>query len=320
MKGFYRLAKMVCNKIFPNESEIKPFFTCAIYGLLCKFKNYPEIVCDLFFNTDFYLENDTVSNILKKYEIDIEFEDEDGEDTRTFAVSNQGHLFIYDEKWDSINYAKANPFVVCSLKDVTIVKILNSFCHEIAHLVKGELLNYDIYSKGQITDYYMRTGFAHYLYRYNSKKDSLTEKQYFSYFDEAINVIQTTDIMKEILNLKNITDDPKILEFLDTLDRDEMIDDHGYEEIVETVRKLWDIDEIKKIIEENLVDGRIENTVYRINRILNDKAGFKKLCDIIDNIALYYEDDSKGLFLDKQYDKFDRITSKIRKKTRKEIK
>ena len=75
MEGFYRLAKMVVNKMFPEDNDIKPFFICAIYGLLCKFKNYPDIVCDLFLNTDFYLENDTISNILEKYEIEFEFED-----------------------------------------------------------------------------------------------------------------------------------------------------------------------------------------------------------------------------------------------------
>ena len=55
MEGFYRLAKMVVNKMFPEDNDIKPFFICAIYGLLCKFKNYPEIVCDLFLNTSFYM-------------------------------------------------------------------------------------------------------------------------------------------------------------------------------------------------------------------------------------------------------------------------
>lgn len=313
MEGFYRLAKMVVNKMFPEDNDIKPFFICAIYGLLCKFKNYPDIVCDLFLNTDFYLENDTISNILKKYEIEIEFEDEDDEHTRTFAVSCQGHLFVYDEVWDSINYAKSNPFVICSLKDVTIVKILNSFCHEMAHLIKGKLLNYGIYQNENITDYYMRTGFAHYLYRYNSKKDTLTENQHFSYFDEAVNTIQTTEIMKEILNLENITDDEDVLDFLSTLNRDEMMEDHGYEGSVEVVRDLWEIDEIRKILEENIVDGRIENTIYRINKILEDDDGFRRICGIIDNIELNYGDETKDYYLNNQRDKFNSIVNKIKK-------
>ena len=49
MEGFYKLAKMVVNKKFPNEDDdLKAFFICAIYGLLCKYNNCPEIVCDVF--------------------------------------------------------------------------------------------------------------------------------------------------------------------------------------------------------------------------------------------------------------------------------
>ena len=314
MEGFYRLAKMVVNKIFPEDNDIKPFFICAVYGLLCKFKKYPEIVCDLFLNTSFYMEEDTISNILKKHNIEVEFEDDDSEDNRTFAVSSHGHLFIFDNEWDDITYAKEDPFVICSLKDVTLVRILNSLCHEMAHLVKGVLLDHGIYPNDEITDYYIRTGFAHYLYRYNSKKDTLSEIQYFSYFDEAINSIQTTEIMNEILKLENITDDSDVLDFLGSLNKYEMMDDYGYEEIVGIVREIWSIDEIKKIIEENIVDGRIENTIYRINNILDDNSGFKKLCNIIDNIYLNSSNDKKKSFLKRQYNKHGKIVNKIKEK------
>ena len=311
MEGFYKLAKMVVNKMFPDDNDIKPFFICAVYGLLCKFKNYPEIVCDLFLNTTFYMEKDTVSNILKKYEIEVEFEDDDSEYSRTFAVSSHGHLFVFDDEWDNITYVKEDPFVICSLKDVTLVEILNSFCHEMSHLVKGVLLNHGIYPNDEITDYYIRTGFAHYLYRYNSKKDTLSEIQYFSYFDEAINSIQTTEIMNEILKLEDITNDKEVLDFLSTLNKYEMLEDHGYEEVVGIVRELWSIDEIKKILEENIVDGRIENTVYRINKILDDKYGFKKLCNVIDNIYLNSCNDRKKHYLNRQYNKYNKIVNKI---------
>lgn len=313
MEGFYRLAKMVVNKKFPNgDDELKAFFICAIYGLLCKFNNYPEIVCDLFLNTDIYMENDITSNILKKHDIEIEFEDEDDEYSRTHAVSNQGHLFVYDEEWDSINYAKANPSIICSLVDTTPVLLLNYFCHEMAHLVKGHIDGYNIFNNKNITDYYMRTGLAHYIYQYDSKKDTLTENQVFSYFDEAINTIQTTEIMKYILDIVNYTDDSSIHELINTFDKEDMLEDHGYEEIIDEVRMLWDIDEVKRIIEENIVEGRIEDSIYRINKMLDNQYGFGRICDIIDNIALNYGKKNKKHYLNYQRNKLKKFVKKIK--------
>lgn len=321
MKGFYKLAKMIVNKKFPNEdSELKAFFICALYGLLCKYNNYPEIVCDIFLKTDLYMEKDTVSNILDKHQIDIEFGDEDDNYTRVYALSNQGHLFIYDEVWDIINYDKSNPFIVCSLKDITTVCLLHSFCHEMAHLIKGELNGFDILYDKKFANYFMRTGLGHYIYTYNAKKDTLTEKQIYSYFDEAINTIQTTEIMKEILGIINYTNDPSIHNFINSLNNEEMLEDHAYEGIVEVVRKIWDINSIKRIIEENIVDGKIEESIYRINKILNDNYGFKKICDIIDNIALNYNVEGKKHYVDRQNKKIDRVVNKIKKYQKRSIK
>ena len=54
------------------------------------------------------MDNKPVKEILDDYEIDIEFEDEDTEDNITFAVSNPGHIFVYDKETDSV-MDKENP-------------------------------------------------------------------------------------------------------------------------------------------------------------------------------------------------------------------
>jgi len=313
MEGFYKLAKMVVNKKYPNEDDdLKAFFICAIYGLLCKYNNCPEIVCDVFLKVDLYMEKDTVSNILKKYNIDIEFEDDDDENNRTYAVSNQGYSFIYNEILDCIEGKKDNSFIVCSLKNITTVMLLNSFCHEMGHLIKGHYSGFDTFKEENISNCYMRTGLGHYIYAYNPKKDTLSERQMFAYFEEAINTIQTTEVMKEILDIVKYTDDPSIHEFVSTLDKKDMLEDHGYEGIVEVVRKLWEIDEVKKVIEENIVDGTIEESIYRINKMLNDIYGFVRICGIVDNIALNYWDEGKDDYINKQYNKFDNLINKIK--------
>lgn len=313
MEGFYKLAKMVVNKKYPNEDDdLKAFFICAIYGLLCKYNNCPEIVCDVFLKVDLYMEKDTVSNILKKYNIDIEFEDDDDENNKTYAVSSQGYSFIYNEISDCIDCVKDNSFIVCSLKNVTTTRLLNSFCHEMGHLIKGNLDGFNVFKEENISNFYMRTGLGYNIYTYNSKKDTLSEKQIFTYFEEAINTIQTTEVMKEILGIVNYTDDPSIHEFVSTLDKKDVLEDHGYEGVVEVVRKLWEIDEVKKVIEENIVDGTIEESIYRINKMLNDIYGFVRICGIVDNIALNYWDEGKDDYINKQFNKFDNLINKIK--------
>ena len=52
MEGLYLLARKVVEKRFPYDKDIQPLFIAALYGLLRKYKNYSNIVCDIFLQTD----------------------------------------------------------------------------------------------------------------------------------------------------------------------------------------------------------------------------------------------------------------------------
>ena len=314
MKGLYLLAKMVVEKKFPNDPHLRPFYISALYGLLCKYRNYAELVCDLFLKTDIFMDNKPVSEILKDHNIDIEFEDEDTENERTYAVSNQGHLFIYDEKTDSILYEKDKPFIVCSTMDVSITHLLNTFCHEMNHIIKGEINGYKLHRMNKDYEYYMRTGLAHYVYKYDDKEDSLTEYQQFSNIDEAVNCIQTTEIMKEILNLRNFVDDHEMKCFFELLDEDEMIEDHGYDDIVKNVRKLWENYNFRRAIEEGLIDGDIDHVIRKYNKLIDDDEGFWKLNDIIDALNSIFLDEKKTEYYNsKEMNELNEIVKKLKK-------
>lgn len=315
MKGLYQLAKMVVDKKNPISEEIRTFFTAALYGMLCKYKNYAPLVCDLFLKTDIYMDNKPVKEILDDYEIDIEFEDEDTEDNITFAVSNPGHIFVYDKETDSIKYEKADPFIICSLKDATVSSLLNSFCHELGHIIKGEINGYSLHNIGKDYEYYIRTGLSHCVYLYKYDEDTLTEEQQFPYVDEAVNCIQTTEIMQDILKLKEFVDDPEMLEFLDTLDSKELAIDHGYDEIVKDFRGLWSIEEVKKAIEEGLIDGDIDHTINKFNKLLGDQYGFWKMNDIIDNLAsIYFGEEINESSKSIEKEKLNKMIQKIKKR------
>lgn len=314
MKGLYLLAKMVVEKKYPDDPHLRPFFISSLYGLLCKYKNHAELVCDLFLKTDIYIENKTVSEILAEHEIDIEFEDEDTEDERIYAVSNQGHLFIYDEKTDSIIYEKTNPFIICSLKDVNMTHLLNSFCHEMNHIIKGEINGHKINKINKDYEYFIRTGIAHYIYKYDFDEDSLTEYQQFSNIDEAINCIQTTEIMKEILNFKNIVNDHYMNSFFELLDEDEMLEDHGYDDIVINVRKLWECEGFRKAIEEGLIDGDIDHIIRKFNKLVGDEEGFWKLNDIIDSLSfIFFDKKNTEYYKSDEMKELNNIVKKLKK-------
>lgn len=314
MKGLYLLAKMVVEKKFPDDAHLRPFYISAMYGLLCKYKNYAELVCDLFLKTDIIMDNKPVSEILVDHNIDIEFGDEDTENERTYAVSNQGHLFIYDEKTDSILYDKENPFIICSTMDVSMTHLLNTFCHEMNHIIKGEINGYRLHRMNKDYEYYLRTGLAHYIYKYNDKEDSLTEYQQFSNIDEAVNCIQTTEIMKEILNLRSIVDDHEMKSFFELLDEEKMIKDHGYEDIVINVRKLWECDNFKKAIEEGLIDGDIDHIIRRFNKLIDDDEGFWKLNNIIDTLnSIFFDEEMTEYYKTEEMKKLNEMVKKLKK-------
>lgn len=294
MDSIYSLARMIVEKKFPDDKTEHPFFICALYGILCKYKKYAHIVCDLFLNANIIMDNKSIAEILADNNLEVEFDDNDGPDNMVYAVANPGHYFYYDDDSEVIRYKKKNPIIICSLDGVDTNRLLNSFIHEMNHLIKGEINGYHLHKDDDKYEYYIRTGLAHFIYEYDIEEDSMTECQYYSYLDEAINVIESTEIMNNIKDLVDLVDDDDMLIFFKKLNKRKMSIDYGYEDIVPFIKKLWESEIFSNLVEQNIVTGEIETIIYNFNSILNNEYGFIMLNDFLDIVADTYS--SKKLF------------------------
>ena len=308
MESIYKLAKMVVDKKYPNNKEIHPIFICSLYALLCKYKNHANLVCDLFLNTDIFMEKDTINNILIRHGLEGDMENEEDPLNRTYAVSNQGHTFTYIPESKKIVYDLFNPFIICSLLNTNINHLINSFIHEMNHLIKGEINGHNQFNDNDdITECVIRTGLAHYVYEYDLREDTLIELEYFNALDEAINTIQATEITKNILNLYEFVDDNEMLDFLSTLDKDKLVIDYGYEDVVSIVRELWNNDELRELIENNLVNGDIDVIANKFNTVMKKSTAFIKMSELLDKIADYDLDINNKRKYDKEVNKFKKM-------------
>ncbi len=308
MESIYKLAKMVVEKKYPNNKEIHPIFICSLYALLCKYKNHANLVCDLFLNTDIFMEKDTINNILIRHELEGDMENEEDPLNRTYAISNQGHTFTYVPESQKIVYDLFNPFIICSLLNTNINHLINSFIHEMNHLIKGEINGHKQFNdNNDITDCIIRTGVAHYVFKYDLYNDTLVELEYFNALDEAINTIQTTEITKNVLSLYEFVKDPEIIDFLNTLDKDKLSKDYGYEDVVCVVRELWNNDELRELFENNMINGDIDVIANKFNTVTGNDSAFIKMSEILDKIADYDLDINNKKKYNKEVKKFKKM-------------
>ena len=164
-----------------------------------------------------------------------------------------------------------------------MTQLLNTFCHEMGHLIKGEENSFYKYNKDSSDVFVIRTGLSHQLYSYNSDTRELGFSPNYSVLDEAINCIQTTDVMSEILALKEFVDDESIVTFIDSLDHDELLKDHGYEDMCLLVRRLWENESFKHSVEDNIVLGNIDSIIEQYDSLMGEGA-FDRMSNSLEDI------------------------------------
>ena len=298
MVEYYNLAIQTVSKKVDKKHPMYPFMVSALYGLLSKYEGYESIIIPLFRTTDIIFEKGYVQDILKKYNLGedlVDFVHDDGSNkSSTHGVSNQGHSFITDEE-GKVHYLKERPFLACSISNTNMSMLLNTFCHEMGHLIKGEVNGF-YHTKEDGNDIYViRNGLSHYVYNYQEDYTKLLFTQSAAILDEAINCIQTTDVMKEVLSLKDITNDKRILEFLNGLDSSYLLEDHGYEDICILVREFWKHPTYRDSIEDNIVIGNVDQIVNDFDSILGE-GSFEQVSLILDKIYHLPEDASEDEF------------------------
>ncbi len=317
----YLLATKTIEKKLSKDHPMYPFMVCSLYGLLQKYNKNKELVIDLINKTDIIIEPGTVEEILERHSIEQDttnpIHDDEASHIDTKGASNQGHTFVTDDNGE-IYYKRERPFIICSTNNTNMSCLLNTFCHEMGHLIKGEQSSAYNYQDNGYNVFVIRTGLAHYVYAYNGDYTELTFSPNYSILDEAINCIQTTDIMQEILSLKEIIEDEHILKFLQSLDQDFLGEDHGYEDICLLVRELWKRDSFKSIIEDNLVLGNIELVIDEYDKIMG-KGQFDRMSERLDdifNLPSDVSDDIFNFYIDSYID----ITKEYKERVKEQVK
>ena len=276
-------AKEIIKKKYSENNTNYPLFLLSLYGILKKYPNEEKLIEDIFLKTDIYIEEDSISNILKRHNINcFDYEEEEQEENTIYGISSHNHNLIIEED-ETISFQEENPFLVCSKKECNNTILLNTFIHELLHLIKSDKDNFYYQVNNKDFSYYIRSGISHYEYHYDSKEDTLTSLEYFDTLDEAINVIETTEVMENILSIKDIIEDDTIKNYFSSLDNQLFTKDSGYEEAVSIIRPLWKLDSFKELIRNNILEGNIKEIIKEFDSKTYPNA-FEELAELIDKI------------------------------------
>lgn len=282
----YDLAKKIVSSKYDSAYEYYPLFVLSVFALLNKYPDYQDIIYELFRTVDIYLEDKSLYEIAKEYDINVGYFDCDEEKVATlsscFGMSSQGYSFVLDED-NSFTIKKNNPFIICNTKDFSVTFLLNLFIHEFNHLIKGYYNSYKIDNDNFSTGYYLRSGLDITYTRLMKYNDTLYEINYHSILDEVINTIQTTEMMQEITKLDGIILDDNIQVFIAGLNKREVNKDFGYDLCVKAFRPLWNNDCFKSLIEDNIVSGNIKYIGKKFDEIIGVDV-FEEMCNILDNL------------------------------------
>lgn len=289
----YVLAKKIVSKRFSKNNEFYPMFVLALYGILTEFKNTEKIVNDIFERLLIIIGNKPIKDLMieNKFDIDYIYGFEQNEDLenqcQSHAISKGRIEYIFTNN----NFVKLenDPFVICSTYyNNSWAHLLISFMHEFSHLVKNEIKNtYTLKGKDYI-GYGLRNGMSFYELKYYPKDEMFSENVVYEMIDEVINCSQTTDAAKAIKEIESIIPDKSILNFLRKLDKEDL-EDNGYEDALNEFKPLWKNHTFRDLINENIVDGRINIIVQEFDKICG-KNSFNKFDEYlmkIDEMAYY---------------------------------
>ena len=280
-KQYNKAKKLVLSK-YGEDYPYYNMLVVALTMLLYKYKDYDFLVEKIFNDTDIYIIYDSIRNILKDKNIDIVsfLEEEDIIDegiNSTYGVSSLGYSFKIED--NELVKCKENPFIICSSKcsDDTLI---NTFIHEFNHLIKSSLDN----TLSTSLDYFLRSGISYYRCHYDNKKDILYEYEYYDILDEAINVIETTEMLSNV-ELLNV-DSSFLSNYIDSLDKDKLNTDFGYTLCVKLIRPLWSNPTFKNLIEDNILEGNVDRIISSFDEVLGE-GSFEKLNDYLEDIDSY---------------------------------
>lgn len=312
MKGLYSVAKIVVDKKKNINDKLKPFFIVSLYCLLCKYRNNPEIVCDTFLKTTFIIEDIPLRDILLEKGLGSillssnSIQNTDGIEGISIPSSK---IRIYKDQGFEI--IENDPIIVCSTYKKSIEESLNSFCHEMGHQIKNQLNSIQHKDNDDTYECVLRSGM--YLKRVTVDKDDLStvQEEAFNILEEVINTIQTTEALEYLSSLKNIDVDDNVLDLINRINYRKLKKDYGYDLMVKLFRKLWDDDKFRLLIENNIIEGNIEDIVENFDSFADNPNLLRMIADTLDKIDLTYNESKiiniKRLSLIRKYNKLSKI-------------
>lgn len=285
MEENYLLAKSVVDEKFNKNNEYYYMFICALFGLFMKYPDHKELIINSFKDTNIIIEDISVLDIQKKYDLYLIKEDElavqDPTACTNHGVSDLGFgYFIQDGK---IQIIKDNPTIVCSSKDNSPANLLNIFVHELNHIIKSFYNSSGSKTCDGVSSCYNRCGLTYAIFTYDKYTDILKEEEFYSILDEVINVFQTTEILSYISMLDGVVPDENFQKYIDSLDKDELKQNKGYDKTIKLFKRIWDNKLLRDILERHLIDGNLSEIASDFDEAVGLEC-FDELADLLDDL------------------------------------
>lgn len=290
MNKFLKDAEEIIRWKYSEDDPNYGLLVLGCYALLSKFgEEYLPIVEKVMYETEIHISDKSLKEMLEGTDVEVEFgfdeEELNEEDMVVTAVSMPGYQLDLSET-GSILYKKRVPAIYCSTKEENNNTVLNAFVHEASHLVKSAINNI---SQNKNNGFLLRSGLN--VFGYYISEGQLRSRSDNSMLDEVINVLQTADMMRNVRGLKQEDLSPKVKEFYEGLDLDELDNmyGYGYTELSEFVRPLWDVADFKNSVEDNIVVGRLDRIQNDFDDILG-KGTFHLYSTYLDYVDGNYTD------------------------------
>ena len=281
----YLLAKETISINYDENYKYYPMLVLGLTSLLIKYPEYEKEIIDIFLNISIFIEDKEMQEIVKSHQLEDENRD-DYDQFNIYGLSHNGISFGINETND-VEKISFTPFIAISSKNISGERVLNIFLHEMLHLLKGIKNPYVISKIGNdVTIVLLGTGFNYRMHIIDKNSPDVVVQTRYETFDEVINVLQTTELMEIIASLDGIIPDRLEARYLDSLDKEKMLKDYGYVETVPLFKPLWDIPSFKKLLEDNVIEGKVNEVSKEINGVLGD-GQFELFCDCLDYIDLY---------------------------------
>ena len=272
----------IIEKRFSKDDENYELFICGCFCLLGKFgEEFVSLVENVFSNSDFIITEGNTIKLAEENEVtQFSFGDIPEEETEFIDGLSYNGIHYYFNNEGKVFKDFSNPVVVIPTNNKSKNDLLNTFIHEVSHLIKSQINS--SYCE-EYNYYFIRSGLS--LYEVNYCAGTLIDNSLFSVLDEVINVFQTTDMMKDLKLLKDITCDNNIKTYLDTINFDELDETFGYDEFSDFFTKLWKNEEFRNIVERDIIVGDLNNIVINFNNIMG-KDCFYEFANLWDQLEI----------------------------------